>query len=98
MKTRGKTSAARPKHTGLWLLLMALLIAELMAATWCRLQCVRLGYEISAQTEETQRLTALQDTLRIELARLKSPQRISEIARARFGLTPPTPEQVVVLP
>jgi hypothetical protein len=32
------------------------------------------------------------------MERLKSPKRIEKIAREKFGLIPPTPQQVVILP
>jgi cell division protein FtsL len=40
----------------------------------------------------------MQDNLKIELARLKSPQRIAKIAREQLGLVRPTPQQTIVLP
>jgi cell division protein FtsL len=41
---------------------------------------------------------AMQDNLKIELRRLKSPRRISKIAREQLGLITPTPQQTIVLP
>ena len=40
----------------------------------------------------------MQDKLKIELAVLKSPKRITKIARDRLGLIRPTPEQTMVIP
>jgi cell division protein FtsL len=40
----------------------------------------------------------MQDNLKIELARLKSPQRIAKIAKSRLGLVTPTPKQTILLP
>ncbi len=40
----------------------------------------------------------MQDNLKIELARLKSPQRIAKIAREQLGLVTPTPKQTIVIP
>jgi cell division protein FtsL len=40
----------------------------------------------------------LQNNLKIELARLKSPQRITKIARDHLGLVVPKPEQTIVMP
>ena len=75
-----------------------LFIAELLAYTWARVQCTRTGYEISALTKEQQRLNELQTNLKVELARLKAPQRITKIAQEKLGLTLPTPRQVMVMP
>ncbi len=87
----------RPRRIALWLSLLLVFIAELLLTTWVRVQCNNLGYEIATLNRETQRLVELQDNLRVELARLKSPQRITRIAR-EMGLTLPAPAQVMVLP
>jgi len=87
-----------PKMIALWLLLLCALIAELLGYTWVRVQCVRVGYEIAALNRETLRLIELQDNFKLELARLKSPQRITKIAREKLGLTMPAPRQIMVLP
>ena len=86
------------KMTVVWLVLMALFITELFAYTWSRVQCFTIGYEISSATSRQRNLLALQSNLRIELARLKSPERISRIARKQLGLITPTPEQTIVVP
>ncbi len=80
------------------LILMFVFIAELLFYTWCRVQYVRNKYEIAAQTARIRQLSAMQDNLRIELARLKSPQRIARIARTQLGLITPTPKQTIVMP
>ncbi len=81
-----------------WLLLMFAFIAELLFYTWCRVQYVRVGYEIQEQTTRIRKLSAMQDNLKIELARLKSPQRIAKIARTQLGLVTPSPQQTIILP
>lgn len=77
---------------------MGVFIAELLFYTWCRVQCVRVRYEITRQTAKMQQLTALQDNLKIELARLRSPQRIARIAKNQLGLITPIPEQTIIMP
>ena len=79
------------------LFLMFVFIAELLFYTWCRVQCVRTRYEITEQTAKIQQLLALQDNLKIELARLRSPQRIAKIAKNQFGLITPTLKQTIVI-
>jgi cell division protein FtsL len=82
----------------LWLSLLCVFIAELLAYTWVRVQCVRVGYEISTLNKEQERLNELQANFKVELARLKAPQRITRIAREKLGLTLPAPEQMKVMP
>ncbi len=86
------------KVMGTWLILMLIFIAELLSYTWCRVQCVRTGYEISKEADNHRNLITLQNNLKIELARLKSPQRIKKIAKERLGLITPTPKQVILIP
>ena len=95
MKRRKKRNL---KQIGLWGFLMAIFITELLLYTWCRVQCTRLGYQITQATETQQQRLRLQNNLKIELARLKSPARIASYARERLGLKMPTPEQTVILP
>ncbi len=82
----------------IWLTIMVLFIAELFFYTWCRVQHTQVGYDISAEADEQRSLLALQQNLKIELARLKSPERIEKIARQRLGLTAPTEEQIIIVP
>ena len=81
-----------------WILLLVVLIMEMLLYTWSRVQCLRLGYGISAAIEKQRDMQQLQNNLKIELARLKSPERITKIARERLGLRPPKPEQTVIIP
>ena len=82
----------------IYLAIMAVFIGELLFYTWCRVQCVQIRYDIADQINEQDSLDALQDNLKIELARLKSPKRIAKIARDRLGLIMPTSKQTMVLP
>jgi cell division protein FtsL len=93
-----KSRRRNRKMIALWLSLLCVFIGELLVYTWVRVQCVRVGYDISAVNQEQQRLTELQANLKVELARLKAPQRITKIAREKLGLTLPAPKQIMVLP
>ena len=95
---RKKRKARNPKILAAWLAFMGLFIAELLFYTWSRVQCVQIRYEISEITANQRQLERLQDNLKIELARLKAPQRISEIAKQQLGLVAPTSKQLIVIP
>lgn len=98
MKKKTKKNIFNPAILGLWMVLLILFIAELFIYTWCRVQCVRIGYEISKEKETYRSFTALQNNLKIELAHLKSPERLAEIARDQLGLKTPTPDQMMIIP
>jgi len=98
LKKNIKNKKPGPKHTGLWIIIMVLLISELFVYTWCRVQCVKTGYEISKETDNNLKLKTLQKNLKIEIARLKSPRRITKIATQQLGLIMPKSEQVIIIP
>ncbi len=88
----------RKTMTGLWIVLMVLFFVEALFYAWCRVQCVNAGYGIDRENSRHQALLKERNTLRIELARLKSPERIETIARKRLGLVMPDVQQTVILP
>ena len=77
---------------------MAVFMAELLLYTWSRVQCVQFGYELSEAADRENHLLRLRNNLKIEVAHLKSPQRITKIARGQLGLTLPKPDQLIVIP
>jgi cell division protein FtsL len=95
---RKKRKARNPKILAAWLVFMGLFITELFVYTWSRVQCIQVRYEISEITADHERLVRLQDNLKIELARLKAPRRISKIAKQQLGLVAPTSKQLIVVP
>lgn len=97
MKTNTPKNIRKLKAAGIWIVLMFIFMTELLFYTWSRVQCVQLGYEISKETDNIQDLTAVQNSLKIEIARLKSPERIEKIAKNRFDLSTPRPEQVIMI-
>lgn len=90
--------AKRWKDLVLWGVIGGLFIAELLFYTWSRVQCVQIGYMISKQNRLYEERTTLRNNLRIELARLKSPDRITKIVRRQRGLVMPKSEQTIILP
>jgi cell division protein FtsB len=98
--------AAKPKSkpnpatrmTWTWVMILFLFIAELLFYTYCRVQCVQMGIAISIERSKQGELAALQNSLKIELARLKAPERISIIARKNLGLGMPDPAQIILVP
>ncbi len=76
---------------------MVICIMELFAYTWCRVQCIGMGYEIAGETQNHQKLLKWQKHLMVELARLKSPDRIVRIARTKLNLVMPEPKQIIVI-
>jgi len=95
---RKKRKKRNPKMLAACLVFMGLFITELLVYTWSRVQCIQVRYEISELAADQQRLVMLQENLKIELARLKAPQRIASIAKQQLGLVAPTSKQLIVIP
>jgi len=85
------------KTMGIWIMLLSVFIVQLLLYTWCRVECVQIGYEIGNEENNQREFISVQNNLKIELARLKSPERISEIAKNRMGLSIPAPEQMLTI-
>jgi hypothetical protein len=98
MAERKSDKTLKRKMLYVWASILLVFIVELFFYTWCGVQSVNLGYDISKIMGRQKELLKLQKNLTIELARLKSPQRITEMAQNRFGLIVPAPEQVITLP
>ena len=88
----------KPNEMLLLIIFMAIFLTELLFFTWCRVQTIGAGYEISKETKHHQNLITLKNNLKVELARLKSPERIAKIAENQLGLITPTREQVIIIP
>ena len=95
---RKKRKTRNPKILAACLVFIGLFIGELLFYTWCRVQSIQVRYEISELGANQERMVRLQDNLKIELARLKSPQRISKIAKQQLGLVAPTSKQLIIIP
>ena len=88
----------QPNIMVILLIFMAIFLGELLFFTWCRVQAIGTGYEISKETQRRQELINFQNNLKVELATLKSPERIAKIAKNQLGLVTPTPEQMMIIP
>ena len=86
------------KKTKFWIIFLFFFILELFFYTWCRVQCVATGYEIAKLNKDYNKYITLKNNLKIELASLKSPNRITKIAKKYIGLDMPSSNKEVILP
>jgi len=91
MHTNNKTACIR-------IAVIAVFTVEFFLIAWCRLQCIKTGYEIANKTIKYQKAIALQNSIKTELAHLKSPERIAVIAKHKLGLITPTSKQTIIIP
>ena len=70
------------------------LAAGLLLFAWQHFQCLQLGYQLEELKAERGQAAEMNQRLKLEVAALKSPERIDAIARNTLGLTMPVPGQV----
>jgi len=87
-----------PRVMTVGLVFLSLFIMGFFFKAWCGVQCIRTGYDVTNAKKQQQDLLHMQKYLTIELVHLKSPQMLAKIAKERFELTIPTPEQVIIIP
>lgn len=61
------------------------------------IRMTKMEYDVAAALNAKENLLEEQKKLKLELAMLKSPQRIEDIARTKLQMTYPTAQQVIVL-
>lgn len=93
-----ETKAPKRRVSWVWVAMLSLFVVELLFYTWCRVQCTRTGYLITEENDRNQELKRVQNSLNIELARLKAPDNISRVARQKLGMGMPEPRQIILVP
>jgi len=81
-----------------YVLIVAALVFLSLLFVWSRIEVVKLGYEISYANKVYQNFNKENQRLKVEVASLKSPSRIEEIAKNKLGLIHPTNEQIIIIP
>jgi len=75
----------------------ALIAAAALLHAWVRTRVTEQGYALSRLSAEYRDLTREHESLQLEAAELRSPQRIEELARTRLSMSAPSIDRVVVL-
>ncbi|MBC2715790.1 MAG: hypothetical protein HF978_10820 [Desulfobacteraceae bacterium] len=95
---KSKPNIFTPRVIAVGFVFLSVFIVEFFFKTWCGVQCIRIGYEITDAMNKQQNLMNMQKNLTIELVHLQSPQVLMKIAKEKFELTIPEPDQVIVIP
>jgi len=64
---------------------------------WSHVQMTKLEYQVAEEMSKKERLLEDQRKLKLEMATLKSPQRIEAIAKSSLNLSYPERDQVIIL-
>ncbi|MFA5181411.1 MAG: cell division protein FtsL [Syntrophales bacterium] len=73
------------------------LMSVLLCYVASHLQMTKLEYQIAEEISRKERLIDEQKKLKVEVATLKSPQRIAAIAREKLQMTHPDKDQVIMI-
>jgi cell division protein FtsL len=77
--------------------LLALFVPGVLVYIWLHVQTVNFSYDIAKTQKQKGELLEMNKKLRIQLANLKSPERIERIALTQLGLKPPEKGQIEIL-
>ncbi len=80
-----------------WIFIASILLAVALIYVWSHIHMTELEYQIAQELSSREQLAEEQAKLKLELATLKSPQRIETIAREKLQMTYPEREQVILL-
>ncbi len=81
----------------IWITAVALAAGAFILHLNIRFDVIQTGYSLSEAQAEQRRLRLQQRELRLELATLKAPHRIEQLARDTFGMERPDHEQIIRL-
>ena len=80
-----------------WIFIATVLMLVLLIYVWSHIHMTELEYQIARELSSREQLIEEQAKLKVELATLKSPQRIETIAKEKLQMTYPGREQVILL-
>jgi cell division protein FtsL len=95
VKEKSSTSAGAKYSTFILATLILTIVALLYVGSHIRM--TRIEYEIAAALSAKELLLEEQKKLKLEMAMLKSPHRIEQIAKAKLQMSYPDAEQVIVI-
>jgi cell division protein FtsL len=88
-------------RNGRQIVLVVFMLFALMGSgigyVWSNFERTQIGYDVSQLKREEIRLKEINQKLRLEIATLKSPQRLQALAVEKLGLQQPTSRQIVVI-
>ena len=80
-----------------WIFIASILMAVALLYVWSHIHMTELEYQVARELSSRERMTEEQSKLKVELATLKSPQRIETIAKEKLQMVYPEREQVILL-
>lgn len=92
-----KTAHVQSKFIRRWAVWLIAVTMLALFYVWSRIQVVQYGYENATLTRQSDELSKQISSLEIEIAKLKSPARLEDVAKKELGMRPPSAEQTVIV-
>ncbi len=92
-----KSARVRARIVRRGVVIAAAVIACALAFVWTRVRVVQVGYEVSQLNRQVSELKRQKDQLEVDVARLKSPDRLEKVAVAHFGMRMPAAGEIVFI-
>ena len=80
-----------------WVFIASVLMTVALLYVWSHIHMTELEYLVAQELSSRERLAEEQAKLKVELATLRSPQRIEAIAREKLQMIYPEREQVILI-
>ena len=96
-RRRERAPIPRRPQLGPVMVALCLCLAGMVVYMWPRVHIVRQGYRIQTLEQRARVLFQEREQLRLEIASLKDPQRVYQVATERLGMMVPSHEQIFVL-
>ena len=80
-----------------FIIVTLVLMAVALFYVWSHIHMTELEYLVAAEMSVKEKLVEEQTKLKVEIATLKSPQRLEAIAKEQLQMTYPTRDQVIIL-
>lgn len=95
--SKGKKREKKLKPILFFSLFLLFLIGSSLFYVWSRIQVIQYGYEISRALKEERNLREINKRLRLEVAMLRSYERIEKVATEELKMVKPKPDQVIII-
>jgi cell division protein FtsL len=80
-----------------WVFIATILMTVALIYVWSHIHMTELEYQVAQELTSRELLAEEQAKLKVELATLRSPQRIETFAREKLQMVYPEREQVIIL-
>lgn len=92
-----RSAAVQKKFVKRWAVWLALVTLMALFYVWSRVQVVQLGYELTTLKRQTEDLNKQASNLELDIAKLKSPERLEDVAKNELNMHAPLAEQIVIV-